>query len=45
MSSLVGVLRELLLKALPSNDDNIKQLLVDQILDSGLESKDDLKFV
>ncbi|KAL1277009.1 hypothetical protein QQF64_023682 [Cirrhinus molitorella] len=40
--SLVG---EIILKALPSNNDNITQRLIDQILDSGLESKDDLKFV
>lgn len=45
MSTLVGELRKIILKALPSNDENITQHLIDRILDSGLESTDDLKFV
>nr|XP_021329541.1 uncharacterized protein LOC110439135 [Danio rerio] len=45
MSSIREELKDIIHKALPSNDDNITQLLIDRILDSGLESKDDLKFV
>lgn len=45
MSSLVGELKENILRALPSNDENTTQLLIDRLVDSGLESKDDLQFV
>lgn len=34
-----------MLRALPSNDENTTQLLIDRLVDSGLESKDDLQFV
>ncbi|XP_026059551.1 uncharacterized protein LOC113044133 [Carassius auratus] len=45
MSALVGELREIILRALPSNDENTTQLLIDKLVGSGLESKDDLQFV
>lgn len=45
MASLVGELREIILKALPSNNEDTTQLLIDRLVDSGLESKDDLQFV
>ncbi|CAM4596750.1 unnamed protein product [Leuciscus chuanchicus] len=45
MSALVGELKEIILRALPSNDKNTTQLLIDRLVDSGLESKDDLQFV
>ncbi|KAF4101576.1 uncharacterized protein LOC131524703 [Onychostoma macrolepis] len=45
MASLVGELREIILRALPSNDEDTTQLLIDRLVDSGLESKDDLQFV
>ncbi|CAM4563987.1 unnamed protein product [Leuciscus chuanchicus] len=45
MSALVEELREIILRALPSNDENTTQLLIDKLVGSGLESKDDLQFV
>lgn len=45
MSSLVRELRDIILKALPSNDENTTQDLIDRLVDYGLESKDDLQFV
>lgn len=45
MASLVGELREIILKALPSNNEDTTQLLIDRLVDSGLESKYDLQFV
>lgn len=45
MSCLVEELRAIILRALPTNVENTTELLIERLLESGVESKDDLQFV
>lgn len=45
MSTLVDELRRIILRALPTIDENVQQLLTDKLFSSGVDSKEDLKYV